>query len=90
MELAQGSGESLSSPKMLHLAHLIKSTNAQVIFVSETHNSRFSKNYLLNCFNINNVHIVPACGQSGGLWLLSSLDVELDVAESSHHFFFSL
>jgi hypothetical protein len=73
--------------KMLHLARLIVSTNAQVAFVSETRNSRFTRFDLLNQFNAKAVHIVPAQGQSGGLWLLSKHGVQLDVLESSHHFF---
>jgi hypothetical protein len=75
---------------MLHLTRLIRSTNVQVIFVSETRNSRFTRTGLLNRFNVDDVHIVPAQGQSGGLWLLSKHDVQLDVQVSSHHFFLAL
>ena len=86
----QGSGGSLGNPKMLHLARLITSTNVQVIFVSETRNSRLTWSDLLNRLNVDDAHIVPAQGQSGGLWFLSRNGVQLDVLESSHHFFFAL
>jgi len=43
----QGSGGSLGNPKMLHLARLITSTNVQVIFVSETRNSRLTRSDLI-------------------------------------------
>ena len=58
--------------------------------MSETRNSRFTRSDLLNLFNVDDAHIVPAQGQSGGLWLLSKKGVQLDVLESSHHFFFAL
>jgi hypothetical protein len=85
----QGMGKNLGSPKMLHLVRL-RSTNAQVIFISEMRNSKLTKTDLVNRFNVNDAHVVPARGRSGGLWLLFGCDVDLDVLESSHHFFFAL
>lgn len=63
----QGVGGSLDSAKMRHLARLISSTDAQVIFISETRNSRFNKKDLMNRFNLENAYIVSAEGLSGGL-----------------------
>jgi len=63
----QGVGGSLDSAKMRHLARLISSTDAQVIFISETRNSRFNKKDLMNRFNLENADIVSAEGLSGGL-----------------------
>jgi hypothetical protein len=53
----------------------MSSTNAQVIFVSETRSSTFSETAIKNRFNVDAVHVVPAHGQSGGLWLLVKHDV---------------
>ena len=75
---------------MLHLARLIVSTNAQIIYVLKTRNTRFSTTILINKLHVDDVHIVPAQGQSGGLWLLSKNGVELEVLDSSHHIFFAL
>jgi hypothetical protein len=63
----RGYGGSLGSSKMLHLDRLIKSTNAQVIFISETRNSRITNTALINRFQVDHAHVVPSQGQSGGL-----------------------
>ena len=85
-----GMGGSLGSPKMLHLHRLIYSTKAQVIFVSETRNSKLSKTDLINRFNVNNNHVVHANGLLGGLWLLLNYDVDVEVLESSPNFLFCM
>jgi len=67
---------------MRHLARLIESTEAQVIFISETKNSSFKKIDLINKFNLDNAHIISADGHSSGLWVLCRSQVQLDVVES--------
>ncbi|GJN09889.1 hypothetical protein PR202_ga27938 [Eleusine coracana subsp. coracana] len=81
----RGSGRSLNSPTANHLARLITSTKAQVIFVSETRTSKISKTQLINRFLVKDSHVVPATGQSGGLWLMWNDEVDLNIVSSSHH-----
>lgn len=83
-------GGSLGSPKMMHLAHLIVSTKAQVIFLSETRNSRITNVAIINHFNVDDACIVPAQGLSGGLCLLWNQDVGIDVVTTSQNFIFAL
>ena len=86
----QGIGGSLDSPKMRHLARLISSTNAQVIFISETRNTRITKTELVNKFNLDNAYIISAEGLSGGLWLLSRDQVDVNVVESCNFYFLAI
>lgn len=86
----RGVGGSLGSSKMHHLARLMTSTKAQIIFISETRNANITSAKLKNHFNVDKAYIVPAQGLSGGLWLLSRDEVDLDVVSTSHHFFFAL
>ena len=86
----QGMGGSLGSPKMLHLQRLIYSSKAQVIVISETRNYKLSKTDLINRFNVNNAHVVPANGLLGGMWLLFNYDVDVEVLESSPNFLFCM
>ena len=55
----RGSGGSLRSCKMKHLARLMSSTHAQVTFISETRNSRITANELNNHFLISDSFVVP-------------------------------
>jgi hypothetical protein len=66
----QGSGGRLSNSKMVHLACLMTSTNSQVSFISETRSSTITRTSLINRFNAYDAFVVPAIGQSGGLWLI--------------------
>jgi len=66
------------------------STRAQVCFLSETRNSSITKTAIKNRFNYYVAFVVPAQGQSGGLWLLWNDDVDLNVVDHSHHFIFAL
>lgn len=75
---------------MQHLARLVSSTKALVIFISETRNSSISETTIKNRFNVDAVHVVPAQGQSGGLWLLVKNDVDVDVSAVSRNFFIAL
>jgi hypothetical protein len=40
----------------------------------------------MNRFNSSNAFVVPAQGQSGGLWLIWNDDVDLAVVDSCHHY----
>jgi hypothetical protein len=72
-----GSGGSLRSSIIQHLARLIKSTHTQVTFVLETRNSKITATQLVNFFPIKDSFVVPAAGLSGGLWVLWTDDVDL-------------
>ncbi|KAJ1262464.1 hypothetical protein BS78_09G109700 [Paspalum vaginatum] len=82
----RGSGESLRSPKMLHLTRLISSTSAQVIFISETRKSKTKRSTLINTFTLSDAFIVPADGLSGGLWLLWKDAYDLEVKQASPNY----
>ena len=86
----QGSGGSLRSSKMTHLARQITSTKAQVCFISETKSSTISRSSLINRFNASDALVIPALGHSGGLWLIWKQDVLVTVVEHSNHFIFAL
>jgi len=86
----RGSGGNLGSSTMNHLGRLLMSTRAQVCFLSETRNSSINKTAIKNRFNYYVAFVVPAQGQSGGLWLLWNDDVDLNVVDHSHHFIFAL
>jgi hypothetical protein len=82
----QGKGRNLnSSKKMEFLAKLMYSTGAQVIFISETRSSKCTTMQLNNRFNIADSFVVPSNGLSGGLWLLWTDKVHVDVKFSNHH-----
>ncbi|GJN40476.1 hypothetical protein PR202_gb29691 [Eleusine coracana subsp. coracana] len=81
----RGSGGNLNNPIVNHLARLITSTKAQVIFVSETRTSKISQSQLVNRFSVTDSHVVPATGQSRGLWLMWNDEVDLNIISSSHH-----
>jgi hypothetical protein len=82
----QGKGKNLhSSSKMGYLANLMSSTGAQLIFVSETRSSKCTSVQLNNHFNIADSYVVPSNGLSGGLWLMWTDEVEVDVKFSNHH-----
>jgi hypothetical protein len=81
----QGSGGKLVSSKMLHLLRLVTSTQAKLIFISETRNSTITKHSLINRFNMEDAHIVPSQGISGGLWFLWHHEVKVSVESSSQN-----
>jgi hypothetical protein len=80
-----GMGKSLSSEKMMHLARMIHSAKPQVIFISEIKSSKVKSSDLNARFNMNNSFVVPSRRRSGGLWLMWSDDLQLDVHTSSFH-----
>jgi hypothetical protein len=75
---------------MTHLGRLLSSTKAQVCFIFETRNSSISRTSIINRFNCIDAFIVPAIGQSGGLWLIWNQDVSITVVDHSHHYIFAL
>ncbi|GJN35577.1 hypothetical protein PR202_gb24367 [Eleusine coracana subsp. coracana] len=81
----QSSGPSLSSTTLTHLARLISSTRVQVIFISETRSVHITKSQLISHYSLQDAHVVPAAGQSGGLWLMWKDDVDLTITYDSHH-----
>ena len=82
----RGSGGSLRSCKMKHLARLMSSTHAQVTFILETRNSRITANELNNHFLISDSFVVPAVGFSGGLWVMWTDDVDVNIVSFSHFY----
>ncbi|GJN20551.1 hypothetical protein PR202_gb07943 [Eleusine coracana subsp. coracana] len=68
-----------------HLARLMVSTKAQVIFVSKTRSSCINRSHLINRFSVIDSYVVPANGQSGGLWFMWNDDITITVVQSSHH-----
>ena len=82
----RGSGGSLRSRKMQHLARLMSSTHSQVTFISETRNSHITANDLTDHFHVSDSFVVLAIGLSGGLWLMWNDDVDVDIISSSHYY----
>jgi hypothetical protein len=86
----RGSGGNLPSSTMTHLASLLRSTRAQECFLSGTRNSSITKTTIKNWFNYNDAFVVPAQGQSGGLWMIWNDDVDITVVDHSHNFISTL
>lgn len=82
----RGIGGHLGSRKMQHLQRLIHSTQAKVIFISETKCSKFSASDLVNHFHVANSHVVPAERASGGLWLMWDEDIDLTIVQSTANY----
>jgi endonuclease/exonuclease/phosphatase family metal-dependent hydrolase len=85
----RGSGGSLRSATMTHLRRLLTSTKAQVCFISETRNASISRTSLVNHFNVD-AFVVPSQGQSGGLWLMWTNEVEVSIYDHNHHYILAL
>jgi hypothetical protein len=64
----------------------MQSTSPQVTFLSETRNSSISVSSLVNHFNLNNAFVVPSQGQSGGLWLMWTDEIELHIFDHSQNY----
>lgn len=75
---------------MVHLHHLLTSTRSQVCFVSETRNASITRTSLINHFGANDDLVVPAQGQSGGLWLLWKQDFTITIVDQSPNYIFGL
>ena len=72
-------GKSLGSSKMTHLARLVDSTKAQVIFISEIKSSKVKSAELNARFNMFDSFVVPSRRLSGGLWLMCNDDLHITV-----------
>ncbi|GJN13447.1 hypothetical protein PR202_gb00153 [Eleusine coracana subsp. coracana] len=64
---------------------MITSTRAQVIFVLETRTLKITQAQLINRFSVMDSHVVPATGESRGLWLMWNDEVDMSIIRSSHH-----
>jgi hypothetical protein len=84
-----GSGGSLCSTTMTLLCRLLTSTKAQLCFLSETKNASISLTSLVNHFNVD-AFVVPSQGQSGGLWIMSTNEVEVSIYDHNHHYILAL
>lgn len=71
---------------MQHLQNLIRSPQAQVIFISETKNNVISNDDLTNAFPIDNSFVIPADHNSGGLWLMWTNEINLTIVISSPNY----
>lgn len=81
----RGAGRNLGSNKMQYLANLMSSTNAKVTFISETLSSKINSHDLVNRFSIYDSFIVPAKDRAGGLWVMWSDEVRLDITYASQN-----
>jgi hypothetical protein len=73
-----------NSTKMEYLARFMKSTNAQITFVSEIRTSRYSSAHLNSRFNTSDSFVV------GGLWLLWSDEVIVSIKFFNHYMILAL
>jgi hypothetical protein len=65
-----------------HLPQFLNECAGNLFFVSETRNAKFTTKSMMNRFNVDKAHVVPAQGQSGGLWLLNR-NVDLEVVAAA-------
>ncbi|XP_040375969.1 uncharacterized protein LOC121053292 isoform X2 [Oryza brachyantha] len=79
----RGVGGHLGSKKMLYLQWLIRSTCAQVIFLSETHNVSISSDEISHAFSMDDSFVVPAQHTTGGLWLMWTNEMKLTIVSYS-------
>jgi hypothetical protein len=87
----RGKGRSLSnSNKMEYLAKMMRSTAAQVTFVSETRSSKCTTADLNARFNTHDSFVVPSVGLSGGLWLMWSDEINLQIKLSCRYYILAL
>lgn len=78
-------GKGLGSEKMGYLDKLMRCTNSQVTFISETKSSKVNSGDLVNRFNIADSLVVPSNGCSGGLWMMWNDEVHISVVHANSH-----
>lgn len=78
-------GRDLRSAKMCHLARMVDSTKAQVIFVSEIKSSKVKPADLTMRFNMKDSFVVPSRKRAGGLWLMWTDDLQVTVHSYSFY-----
>lgn len=64
----------------------LRSTGAELAFLSETKCSRNKAEQCIARLPLTNAEIVPSVGRGGGLWLLWSDDISVEVLESCSYF----
>ena len=69
---------------------MIVSTKAQIIFLSEVKSSKYTADSIATWFNMHDALVVPSRKSSGGLWLLWSDDIHLDVYTTLFHLILAL
>jgi hypothetical protein len=76
--------------KIQFLRNILRSSRAGIAFISETKSSANKSANLLTLVHDFSVYVVPSTGLSGGLWLLWSHDVDLQIIESSRYYIFAI
>jgi hypothetical protein len=74
---------------MQFLSKLLRSTRAGVAFISETKSSQARATHLLSNIQGFTEYVVPSTDFSGGLWLLWSQEIVLQVLESTRYYIFA-
>ena len=64
---------------------MIDSTKVQVTFVSEIKSSKFKSHDIATRFNMHDSFVVPSQRRAGGLCLMWSADLQVDVHSSSFY-----
>jgi hypothetical protein len=64
---------------------MISATNPQVIFISETKNSKITAPQVSAHFGMHDSIVVPAKGRAGGLWMMWADDVEVTIQLTSFY-----
>ena len=71
---------------MEYLAKMMKSTAAQVTFVCEIRSSKCTTSDLNARFNTHASFVVPSVGLSGGLWLMWSDEIHVNIKFSCRYY----
>jgi hypothetical protein len=82
----RGSG---GSGKIQFLKNPLRSTQADIAFISETRSGVQRAVHQLQSFPDFNWHLVSSVGLSGGLWLFWVSSVKISILEADKHFIFA-